>query len=119
MFITHTCLFGPKTGLLGLVAFVLLLLTPIRIAFRTAWQNRKDPRGDLMLGIGVCLVAVVIHCFYEWIFVVYPVQVLFAIDTGIVAGLARKIALEKGLRARSLKDRMSCSTPPQAGGEVA
>lgn len=107
-----------ETGLLGLVAFVLLLLTPIRIAFRTAWQNRKDPRGDLMLGIGVCLVVVVIHCFYEWIFVVYPVQVLFAIDTGIVAGLARKIALEKGLQAKS-KRQDELQPAAASGGEAA
>ena len=71
-----------------------------------------------MLGIGVCLVVVVIHCFYEWIFVVYPVQVLFAIDTGIVAGLARKIALEKGLQAKS-KRQDELQHAAASGGEVA
>lgn len=90
-----------ETGLFGLVAFALLLLAPIRMAMRAAWQNRKDPRGDLVLGIGVCLVIVAIHCFYEWIFVVYPVQVMFAMDVGIMVGLVRKMSLEKGLKAKA------------------
>ncbi len=92
-----------ETGFMGLAVFVLLLLTPIRIAFRTAWQNRRDPRGDLLLGLGVCLVVVVTHCFYEWIFVVYPVQVMFAMDAGMIAGLARQISVEKGLLAKSAR----------------
>lgn len=107
-----------ETGFLGLVAFVLLLLTPIKIAFQTAWRNRKDPRGDLLLGLGVCLVVVAVHCIFEWIFVVYPVEILFAIDTGIIAGLARQISVEKTLRARAR--RHSDSEPVVAGtGEAA
>ncbi len=104
-----------ETGLLGLIAFVLLLLTPIRVAFRTAWQNRKDPRGDLLLGIGVCLLVVVVHCLFEWIFVVYPVQVLFAMDTGIVAGLARQILVEKSKLAKARKQADMQAVVPNAG----
>lgn len=89
-----------ETGFLGLAAFAMLLLTPIRTAFRAAWQNRKDPRGDLLLGLGVCLSIIGIHCFFEWIFVVYPVQALFAIDAGIITGLVRQISLEKSKQAK-------------------
>lgn len=92
-----------ETGFLGLAAFVLMLLSPLRIAFQTAWRNRKDPRGDLLLGLAVCLAIVTIHCFFEWIFVVYPVEILFAIDTGIIAGLVRQISLEKSLEAKRRK----------------
>ena len=107
-----------ETGLLGLIAFVLMLLTPIRVAFRTAWKNRNDPRGDLLLGIGVCLVVVATHSFYELILVVYTVQVLLAIDTGIIAGLARQMSVEKSLRA---KTRSQSGLQPAAagGGEAA
>jgi len=80
-----------------------MLLSPLRIAFQTAWRNRKDPRGDLLLGLAVCLAIVTIHCFFEWIFVVYPVEILFAIDTGIIAGLVRQISLEKSLETKRRK----------------
>ena len=90
-----------ETGFLGLAALVLMLLSPIRTAYQAAWRNRKDPRGDLLLGLGVCLTVVAVHCFFEWIFVVYPVEILFAINTGIIVGLARQIALEKSLQIKS------------------
>ncbi len=82
-----------ETGFLGLAAFIALLLTPMMIAFRAAWANRMDPRGDLMLGLGVCLAVVSIHCFYEWVFVHYSVQMMFAMATGMIIGIARQISL--------------------------
>jgi len=107
-----------ETGFLGLAAFIALLFVPIRIAFRAAWQNRSDPRGDLLLGLGVCLAIVGMHCFFEWIFVVYPVQSLFAIDAGIITGLARQISIEKSKQAELRKQRKG--SPAMAGtGEVA
>lgn len=106
-----------ETGFLGLAAFVLMLLAPARTALRTAWRNRKDPRGDLLLGLGVCLTVVTVHCFFEWIFVVYPVEVLFAIDTGIITGLARQMSLEKSLAAR--RQKQSDNDPSFAGASEA
>lgn len=84
-----------ETGYPGLIAFVFMMFAPIIFAFRTAWRVRKDPRGDLMLGLAVSLSIVAIHSFYEWIFVEYPTQYLFAIDVGIVIGLAKQMAKAK------------------------
>jgi O-antigen ligase len=81
-----------ETGFVGLAAFIALLLTPMMIAFRAAWKNRMDPRGDLMLGLGVCLAVVSVHCFFEWIFVHYSVQMMFAMATGMILGLAPQIS---------------------------
>lgn len=89
-----------ETGLIGLAGFLGLLLTPLFLAFRASWRHRKDPRGDLLLGLGVTLAVVAVHCFYEWIFVVYPVQALFAMDLGIIAGLVRQMETRKVKRAR-------------------
>jgi O-antigen ligase len=84
-------LVAAETGYPGLIAFVLLLLPPMVVAFRCGWRNRKDPRGDLLLGLGVALLTVYLHCFVEWIFVTYQAQYMFAIEVGLVAGLAQQL----------------------------
>ena len=61
-------LVAAETGYFGLLAFVILLLRPLIVAFRCGWRSRKDPRGDLLLGLGAALLTVYIHCFFEWIF---------------------------------------------------
>lgn len=92
-----------ESGFLGLAAFILLLFVPMLTAFRGAWQNRKDPRGDLMLGLGVSLAVVSVHCLYEWVFVNDSVQTLFAIDAGIIAGLSRQISRAQARRKNRSK----------------
>lgn len=84
-----------ETGYLGLVAFVCLLMGPMIVAFRSAWANRGDKRGDLMLGLGVSLAIVSIHCFYEWVFMTYQIQYLFAIVVGMIAGVVRQTRASK------------------------
>jgi len=84
-----------ETGYLGLIAFVSVLVVPMIAAFRFAWRNRKDRRGELMLGLAVSLAVVGIHCFYEWIFVTYQVQYLFALVVGMIAGMIRQNAASK------------------------
>jgi|CXWL01.1.fsa_nt_gi O-antigen ligase len=98
-----------ETGYLGLAAFLSVLLNPIVTAFRGAGRNRKDGRGDLMLGLGVSLAIVAIHCFYEWVFVNEAVQYLFAIDVGVIVGLARQAAVQKRRIPRPLP------APPEGG----
>jgi len=80
-----------ETGYLGLVAFVLVLLRPLTTAFICGWRYRQDRRGDLLLGLGMSLLVVYIHCFFEWIFVTVQVQYIFAITAGLVAGLAQQL----------------------------
>ena len=105
-----------ETGFLGLVAFIALLMAPTMIAFRVAWRNRKDPRGDLMLGLGVSLTIVSIHCFYEWIFMDYLVQVMFAINAGIIAGLAQQISRTKSKRQKPGKSNENLGEMVSASG---
>jgi O-antigen ligase len=80
-----------ETGWMGLFAFLLLLLRPIQVALSCGWRNRGDIRGDLMIGIGVGLLIAYIHSFFEWIFVLYEAQYMFAIQIGLVAGLAQQL----------------------------
>ena len=48
-------------------------------------------RGDLLLGLGVALLTVYIHSYFEWIFFTTYVQYMFAITVGLVAGLAQQL----------------------------
>jgi len=84
-------LVAAETGYIGLIAFVAFLLPPMIAAFRCSFRNVGDPRGDLLLGLGVALLVVYIHSFEEWIFVVFETQYLFAIVTGLVAGLTQEL----------------------------
>jgi O-antigen ligase len=80
-----------ETGYFGLVAFLLLLLRPLTTALLCSWQNRKDRRGELLLGLGVALLIAYIHAYFEWVFLIYELQYILAIIIGMVAGLAQEL----------------------------
>jgi O-antigen ligase len=84
-------LVASETGYFGLISFVFLLLQPVTVAFRCGWRHRGDRRGDLLLGLGVGLLIVYIHSFYEWIFVLSESQYLFALNVGLIAGLSHRL----------------------------
>jgi len=84
-------LVAAETGYPGLITFLLLLICPIIVAFRCGWQNRRDQRGDLLIGIGVALLIVYLHSLYEWIFINFQSQYLFVMEVGLVAGLAEQL----------------------------
>jgi O-antigen ligase len=88
-------LVAAETGYIGLLSFVILLALPLIIAFRCGWQNRRDQRGDLLLGLGVALLTVYLHSLYEWVFVTFEVQYIFAATAGLVAGLAQQLGYWK------------------------
>jgi O-antigen ligase len=80
-----------ETGYLGIIALVILLLHPLVVALHCGWRHRKDQRGDLLLGIGMALLIVYIHSYFEWIFLTMDIQYLFAIMVGLVGGLATQL----------------------------
>jgi O-antigen ligase len=84
-------LVAAETGYLGLATLLLFLLRPATVAFVCSWRYRGDERADLLLGLGVALVIVYIHSLFEWIFVTFEPQYLFAVDLGLVAGLAQQL----------------------------
>ena len=88
-------LVAAETGYLGLATLVLVLLQPMLVAFRYGWRARGDLRGDFLIGSGVSLLIVYLHSFYEWIFITSPPQYLFAMEIGMVAGLATQLGYRR------------------------
>ena len=80
-----------EVGYIGLAAFLIFLFRPMVAAFTCNWRNRTDPRGDLLLGLGMSLFIVYIHSFFEWTFFHDLVQYLFAINVGIIAGVTQQL----------------------------
>ena len=81
-------------GFLALGALIALFVWPIVRGVRFAFERRRDMRGDVVLGSTIALAAAALHSFYEWIFVSYQAQYVFAITLGLMAGLIRQRANE-------------------------
>jgi O-antigen ligase len=99
-----------ETGYIGLVAFIFMLVQPVIVAFRCGWRNRGDRRGDLLLGIGTALLMVYVHSYFEWIFVTFSAQYMFALSVGMVAGLATQLGywrLPKGHQRISIASSLT------------
>jgi O-antigen ligase len=83
-------LVGAEQGYLGLLAFIPLLGWPMFSALRLAFKDRKSGRGDLVLGCGITLAVIMLHIRFEWVFMSYEVQMMFAICLGTIAGVMRR-----------------------------
>jgi O-antigen ligase len=104
-----------ETGYVGLFAFVAMLLRPLVVAFSCGWRNRNDVRGDLLLGLGVSLLMVYLHSFYEWIFVTFQAQYIFAASMGLIAGLAQQLGYFRARAHQRVRvHKNSESTPERA-----
>jgi hypothetical protein len=99
-------LVAAETGYFGLLTFVLLLMQPMIVAFVWGWRNRNDMKGDILLGLGVSLLVVYIHSFFEWVFVTYYLQYFFALESGLIVGLARQLGYQRVDRVYSTKSRI-------------
>lgn len=92
-----------ETGWFGLLAVISLFLWVILRGLAFAFTNRRDARADVVLGATVAVFVGSLHSFYEWIFVSYQVQYVFAISLGVTAGIIRQANAEK--RARFVPSR--------------
>jgi O-antigen ligase len=84
-------LVAAETGYPGLITFLILLVYPLIVAFRCGWQNRGDQSGDLLLGLGVALLIVYIHAFFEWVFLIFDNQYMLALEFAMIASLAQQL----------------------------
>ena len=97
-----------ELGWAGIAVVVALLGSALVLAVKFTWSDRRDPRGEITLGISVAIAVVCVHNLYEWIFITTDVEYLFAIGIGIVSGL---IALRhRERRARLRRARTHATT---------
>ena len=80
-----------EAGYPGFVAFIVLSIYPLWIAFKYSWGERNDPKGDLLLGLGVAMLTIYIHSLFEYIILLKEVQYVLAIVVGMTFGLAHQI----------------------------
>ena len=108
-------LIAAESGYLGMLTFVLMMFRPLIVAFHCGWRARGDRRGDLLLGLGTTILVVCIHSYFEWVFIDYPAQYMFALEAGLVAGLAEQLGYWRhaplGIRA---KDNRAIGPAPGA-----
>jgi O-Antigen ligase len=86
-------LINAETGYPGIAAFLLLLGGALFTAFTTIWRYRADPRSDLLIAVGSGVAMIALHSFFEWAFVIYPAQYIFAIALGLIAGLRHQLGV--------------------------
>lgn len=90
-----------EVGYVGLLAFGFFLLRPLLFALSRGWRSRNDQRGDVLLGLAVSLIVVYSHSYFEKNFFYDEVQYMFAIDLGLIAGLAGQLTLGSALGSRN------------------
>ena len=84
-------LVAAETGYLGIATLVCLLAGAILSALVTAFRHRAHPVSEILIGLACGIIAMCIHAFVEWMFVMYPTQYLFAISLGLIAGLRNRV----------------------------
>ena len=89
-----------ELGYPGLVARLLLLFVPLITALRYAFAVR-DRGGELLLGCATSLTVVALHMLYEWVFVSYSVQTLYAMVLGMIATVVGQHRAAQRHRSRS------------------
>ncbi|MEH6757961.1 MAG: O-antigen ligase family protein [Parasphingorhabdus sp.] len=112
-----------ETGWFGLITLASLIGWAIMRGLAFSFAHRRDPRGDLVLGAVVAIAVTAAHGFYEWVFLLYHAQYLFAISLGIIAGVIRLAKREKAHRAMMLirqrsESKQASEKPPRLERET-
>jgi O-antigen ligase len=98
-----------ESGYFGLATMLILFGSALWYAFAGAYQFRRQLGAEMLIGVGCGILAMSIHGLFEWMFVFYPAQYLFAVSLGLIAGLRQRF-----LRARNAGNgcRLTAKTPP-------
>ncbi len=92
-----------EMGYAGVLALVALFLAPIVSALRYGLRLRNDPRGDVLLGLGVGLTIFGLHCLFEWVWRLTEVSYVHFMTIAVVAVVVRQI--EDDMAARTGRPR--------------
>lgn len=104
-----------ETGMFSAILLVIFIGGGIIRIIRTAFKNKKDQRGEYLLGIGMTLLTAGLHLKYEWAFVIYPVQYLMFLYLGLGIGMAELVSADA---ARERRAKRAARPRDDAPGEV-
>ena len=96
-------LVAAETGYLGLFTMDFLLFCAVWYALSTAYRYRRKQGSEVLIGLGCGVLAMSIHSLYEWMFVVYPAQYIFATSLGLIAGLRSRYIRAASQAAREAR----------------
>ena len=111
-------LIAAETGYLGLTAFIALIGGALFQASRTSIRFRSDPSSEILIGVSCGIVAMSLHGLFEWMFVVYPTQYVFAVGLGLVVGLRSRF-LSREMRRKKPADGPRLALLPASRQAVA
>lgn len=92
-----------ELGFVGLIGFLALLVSLLGIAVRALRRPIKNEISELIPGLAAMLVIAAVHISFEWVFMQFILQYLFAMSAGVlVAVAARSKALSRSPRSQSM-----------------
>ncbi|HJP69787.1 MAG TPA: O-antigen ligase family protein [Sphingomicrobium sp.] len=92
-----------ELGFVGLIGFLTILASLLGNAFRALGRPIKERTSELIPGLAAMLVVVIVHISFEWVFMQFVLQYLFAISAGVLIPVAaRSNALSKVSRSRPI-----------------
>lgn len=95
-----------ETGILGLIAFFVLMIAPILSGLKLGFSDRKSPLFGIGIGCAVVNVTIALHCMYEYAWHLEAVQRLFFVNFAILSGC---IALRRAALSRRSAKKIQVS----------
>lgn len=103
-------LIAAEMGLIGVLAFISLLLAVFSVAMTTLRRSPPGLGAEYAAGLAVVFLAVGVHAYVEWITMLYAIHGFFAMSVGVVVALRAMAASGKELAGPS---RQAAVRPPE------
>jgi O-antigen ligase len=100
-----------ETGLIGFVTMLFLLWSPVLSGLRMAYRYRRNPKSEVLLGFSVALLVFGVHLLFEWAWVLFIAQYMFAIYAGATVGMIAELRGEAAPAYKRRAPPMSISMP--------
>jgi O-antigen ligase len=95
-----------EVGVLGLILYCVMAISPVVIGWRNSFRDRHGIRGDILLGLAVGQTATVIHTWLEWALRQTEVGYVQWMIFGLIAGVSHQVKKrQKEEKQRGRDDR--------------
>ncbi len=90
-----------ELGYFGFAALVWLLAWPLITAYRQARRHRNVAESDMLMGLGVALLVLYCHSYFEWMLVTAVTQHFMVVTWGIIAGLTARLETARAAETKA------------------